>query len=204
MVLKKQSIHLRPANAVFVEGLQFACYLDQAAEGFFRAMLGRDSENIIASAFLDSGHSLSHEHVIFAEDDETIVGMISSFSEKQHRSFSNEPLRRAAKRSSFRLTLMQTLFAPVWRILETIPEGHTYVQGIAINPALRGAGIGSLLVGEVERRAIASGSTTLSLDVSAKNEGAMRLYKRLGMTRYSSWPSAKLLPTFLIRMAKQL
>ncbi len=32
--LKEQSIFLRPAKPEFGEGLQFAYYLDQAAEGF--------------------------------------------------------------------------------------------------------------------------------------------------------------------------
>lgn len=60
MGLKEQSILLRPAKPEFGEGLQFAHYLDQAAEGFFRFMLGSESENIIASAFADSGHPTSN------------------------------------------------------------------------------------------------------------------------------------------------
>ena len=56
--IKEQSVILRPAKPDFSEGLQFAYYLDQAAEGFFRFMLGRESESIIAAAFIDSSHSL--------------------------------------------------------------------------------------------------------------------------------------------------
>ena len=204
MDLKQQSIFLRPAKPEFGEGLQFAHYLDQAAEGFFRVMLGRESESIIASAFIDSGHTLSHENVIFAEVDTKIVGMSSTFSEKQHRIFSDGPLRRAARKNAIRLKLMRTLFAPVWRILETIPEGDFYVQGIAIEPELRGAGIGSLLMNDIENRAKASGSNRLSLDVSAKNDGARRLYKRLGMVESSTWPNSRFLPTVFFRMAKYL
>ncbi len=204
MDIKKQSILLRPAKPDFDEGLQFARYLDQAAEGFFRVMLGRESESIIASAFIDSGHALSHENVVFAEVDRKIVGMSSTFTEKQHRMFSDEPLQRAAKRNAIRLKIVRILFAPVWRVLETIPKGDFYVQGIAIEPELRGAGIGSLLMTDIENRARASGSDRLSLDVSAKNEGAKRLYKRLGMFESSTWPNSKFFPTAFIRMAKHL
>ena len=204
MDFKQQSISLRPAKPDFGEGLKFAHYLDQAAEGFFRVMLGRESESIIASAFTDTGHTLSHENVLFAEVDTNIVGMSSTFIEKQHRLFSDEPLQRAAKRNAIRLKLVRTLFAPMWRILETIPEGDFYVQGIAIKPELRGAGIGSLLMNDIENRAKASGSIRLSLDVSSKNDGARRLYKRLGMVDSSTWPNSRFLPTVFFRMTKYL
>ena len=202
--IKEQTVILRPAEPDFSEGLKFAYYLDQAAEGFFRFMLGRESENIIATAFIDSGHALSHENVIFAEVDTKKVGMSSTFTEKQHRTFSDEPLRRAAKRNAIRLKLMRILFAPVWRILETISEGDFYLQGIAIEPELRGAGIGTLLMNDIENRAKASGSSRLSLDVSAKNDGARRLYKRLGMVETSTWPTSRFLPTVFFRMTKHL
>jgi ribosomal protein S18 acetylase RimI-like enzyme len=201
---KDYSISLRPAKPKFEEGLQFAQYLDQAAEGFFRTMLGRQSDSIIATAFIESGHSLSYENVIFVEVDKKIVGMSSAFSGKQQQKFSDEPLKQAAKRKAIRLWLMQILFAPLWRILETIPEDDFYVQGIAIDPEYRGAGIGSLLMSDIEKRAKASGSKRLSLDVSAKNSGARRLYNRFGMVDSSMWPNSRFLPTILIRMSKNL
>ena len=204
MEIDRQSVLLRPAKPELNEGLQFAKYIDQAAEGFFQVLLGRESENIIASAFMEPGHTLSYENVVFAEIDSKIVGMTSTFSEKQKRVFSEEPLRSSAKRSVIRMKLVRVLFAPLWRILETIPEGDFYVQGIAIDPDHRGAGIGSFLMSDIENRAKASGSSRLSLDVSAKNEGAKRLYKRLGMVESSQWPGSKFLPTVLIRMAKNL
>ncbi|MEW8207076.1 MAG: GNAT family N-acetyltransferase, partial [Candidatus Thiodiazotropha taylori] len=85
-----------------------------------------------------------------------------------------------------------------------IPEGDYYIQGIAIDPEFRGRGIGSLLMDDIESRAKADGFSRLSLDVSAKNEGARRLYKRLGMVESSTWPSSKILPTVFIRMSKYL
>ncbi len=202
--IKEQSVFLRPAKPDFSEGLQFAYYLDQASEGFFRFVLGRESESIIATAFIDSSHALSHENVVFAEVGTKIVGMSSSFTEKQHRSFSEAPLLRAARRNAIRLRLVRTLFAPVWRILETIPEGDLYIQGIAIEPALRGAGIASILMNDIESRAKASKSNRLSLDVSAKNDGARRVYKRHGMVESSMWPNSRFLPTVFIRMSKYI
>lgn len=195
---------IRPANPHYGEGLLFARYMDQAAEGFFGFMLGRNSEQIMASAFCESGHSLSFEHVVFAEHDGVIAGMSSAFTGEQHRGFSEEPLRRAAGSGAFRMRCVQILLRPLWRILNTVAEGDFYVQGMAVEPDLRGAGIGSLLMSDAEVRARNGGSTRLSLDVSEKNERARKLYARRGMVESSHWPSSRLLPTVFVRMTKDL
>jgi ribosomal protein S18 acetylase RimI-like enzyme len=130
--------------------------------------------------------------------------MTSAFTDKQHLLFSDEPLLRAAKSNALRLKFMGIIFAPIWRILETIPEGTLYVQGIAIEAECRGSGIGALLMRDLEDRAKASGSSRLSLDVSAKNSDAMRFYKRLGMEESSVWPNSRFFPKVFIRMSKSL
>ncbi len=97
------------------------------------------------------------------------------------------------------------LFAPLMRIIDSIADGDFYLQAIAVDEELHGAGVGSVLMDSFEERARASGSTRLSLDVSAKNEGARRLYERRGWTVESQWP--KRLPVAglkFYRMTKRL
>ena len=199
-----QAMLLRPARPESGEGLLFARYADEAAEGFFGFMLGPNSEDIIASAFIEPGHTLSYEHVMFAEREGVVVGMSAAYTGAQHRGFSDEPLKRAAGRSALRMRLVRTFLAPLWRILDTVPEGDFYLQGIAVEPELRGARIGSLLMDDVESRARANGSARLSLDVAAKNKGARKLYGRRGMIESSEWPSSRFLPTVFVRMTKDL
>ena len=56
-----------------------------------------------------------------------------------------------------------------------------------------------------EERARASGSTRLSLDVSAKNEGARRFYERRGWNVESQWPKRWAIPGLkFYRMTKGL
>ena len=200
----EQAMLLRPARPESGEGLLFARYLDEAAEGFFGFMLGPNSEGITAAAFMEPGHALSFEHVIFAEREGEVVGMSLSYTGAEHRGFSDEPLKRAAGRSALRMKLVRILLAPLWRILDTVPEGDFYLHGIAVEPELRGAGVGSLLMDDVETRAQAAGSARLSLDVSAKNTGARKLYGRRGMIESSEWPSPRFLPTVFVRMTKDL
>lgn len=199
-----QATLLRPARPESGEGLLFARYLDEAAEGFFGFMLGPNSEGITASAFLEPGHALSYEHVMFAERDGMVVGMSLAYTGAEHRGFSDEPLKRAAGRSALRMKLVRILLAPLWRILDTVPEDDFYLHGIAVEPELRGAGVGSLLMDDVEARGQAAGSARLSLDVAARNKGARKLYGRRGMIESSEWPSSRFLPTVFVRMTKGL
>jgi ribosomal protein S18 acetylase RimI-like enzyme len=203
--MDRRSINLRPANPTLDDGLAFARYLDQAAEGFFRFMLGRRAGHIIATAFAQPDHDLSYQNVTFVERDNVIVGMVSGYTAAQHRRSSRQPLKQAAGRRNLRMRIVLTLFAPLMRIIDSIADGDFYLQAIGVDKELRGDGIGSVLMDSFEERARASGSTHLSLDVSAKNEGACRFYERRGMTVESQWPKRLPMPGLrFYRMAKTL
>ena len=199
-----QRTRLRPATPERDEGLVFARYLDQAADGFFALLLGRGAAGIIADAFTEPGHSLSFEHVVFAERDDVIVGMSLAYTAEQHREFSDEPLERAAGTTARRMKMVRVLLAPLWRILETVPEGDFYLQAIAVDPELRGAGIGSILLEDAVERGTRNGSARLALDVAARNSGARRLYARKGFVESSEWPSPRFVPTLFVRMTRTL
>ena len=65
------------------------------------------------------------------------------------------------------------------------------VHDLAVLPTHRGCGVGRLLLEEAERRARARGSSKLTLEVHATNEGAIRLYRRFG---FGSWDT----PTWFV------
>jgi ribosomal protein S18 acetylase RimI-like enzyme len=203
--MDRHSIVLRTAKPTFDEGLAFARYFDEAAEGFFRFMLGRRAEQIIAGAFAQPDHDLSHQYVTFAEYDNVIVGMVSGYTAEQHRRSSRQPLKEAAGRRNLRMMIVLTLFAPLMRIIDSIADGDSYLQAIAVDTELRGDGVGSVLMDSFENRARDSGSTRLSLDVSAKNEDARRFYERRGMTITAQWPKRLPIPGLrFYRMARTL
>ena len=87
---------------------------------------------------LDAGHvrpgdlpRLTARARQFAERDGRVVGMSLAYTGEQHREFSDEPLERAAGRAARRMKMTRLLLAPLWRILETVPEGDFYLQAIA-------------------------------------------------------------------------
>ena len=203
--MDRNSITLRPANPTEDDGLAFARYLDEAAEGFFRFMLGRRAKHIIAAAFAQSDHDLSYQNVTFAERDNVIVGMVSGYTAEQHRRSSRQPLKQAAGQWNLRMRIVLVLFAPLMRIIDSISDVDFYLQAIAIDKELRGDGVGSVLMDFFEERARASGAARLSLDVSAKNKGARRFYERRGMIVESQWPKRLKIPALkFYRMTRMI
>ena len=203
--MDRHSIVLRAAKPTFDEGLVCGRYLDEAVEGFFRFMFGPRAAQIIAKAYTQPRHSFSFENATYAEHDKQIVGMALGFTAEQRRCFSDKPLKKAAGFPALRMRAMKILCAPLLRILKTIADGDFYLLAIAIDKELRGEGVGSALMDSIEERARASGSTRVSLDVAAKNEGARRLYERRGMTVESQWPKRLPIPGLrFYRMAKVL
>lgn len=203
--MNQRSIALRDARPTLDEGLVFARYLNEAAEGFFRFWLGTRAADIIAKAYTQPDHDHSYQNVIFAEHAEVIVGMALGFTAEQHYRSSRRPLKQAAGYHVLRMMIVSAVCAPLMRILSTIAEGEFYLLAIAVDKTLRGKSVGTILLDSIEQRAVASGSSRLALDVSAANEGACRLYERRGMTVESQWPKRLVIPGLrILRMTKAL
>lgn len=198
-------LRLRPATATLEEGRHFAGYLDTAADGMFRLLLGRRFDRIIGEAYLGPGHDLSYETTVFAELDGHIVGMASAYSSAQHQMSTDAPLRKAAGVRFMRMAVLGSLATGLLSFMDDVPAGDFYLQAVAVSDDQRGAGIGSLLIDDAERQAIAAGCTRLALDVGVKNKSARALYERRGMNVVAESPSVVLTPgTGVLRMVKSL
>jgi ribosomal protein S18 acetylase RimI-like enzyme len=205
MANTKPPISLRPASPTVEDGLVFARLLDEAQEGAFRAMLGRRASDIVAHAFVQPGHELSYQHVTFAESEGCLVGMASGYSAEAHRAFTDEALRAAAGWRRYRMAAFERLARRMLQFMDTVPEDDFYVRAIAVDAGHRGMGVGTLLLGSLERTAQTVGSSRFALDVASKNRRARRLYERLGMSAQAESPRWFGLPnTNLIRMTKPL
>jgi len=66
-------------------------------------------------------------------------------------------------------------FCAFWLVLDEI-----HINNVAVLPALRGQGIGTQLMRRVFDEARRMGAKRATLEVRASNEGARRLYERLG------------------------
>jgi ribosomal protein S18 acetylase RimI-like enzyme len=199
------SITVRPAVASIDEGLLFAQYLNMAADGAFRALLGKDYDQVIAEAFLSPGHDLSHEFVVFAERSGRIAGMVSGYTSQQHAQSSDNPLRRAAGFRMVRMAAFSMLGRGLKKFIKTVPDGDYYLQAIAVDDQYRGSGIGTTLLDHSEEIARTEGCSRIVLDVALNNAGIRRLYEHRGMEVGATSPPILFIPsTRAHRMAKRL
>ena len=85
---------------------------------------------------------------------------------------------------------LPAMFVPLQQLEDQAP-GTWYVNVVATYPEFRGQGLGSSLMQLAGRLADTSGCKGLSLVVADANEGARRLYSRLGFEEITTRPMVK-------------
>ena len=78
---------------------------------------------------------------------------------------------------------------------DAVGADEFHIDLVAVGPSSRGMGIGTALMLKAEEKAESTGKHTMSLGVIAENEGAIRLYERLGYRTTRTWRG------FLVRLA---
>ncbi len=69
-------------------------------------------------------------------------------------------------------------------LLDERCHGHEFkVDTLAVDPVYRGLGIGTRLMRRAEAKAKAMGKSVMTLAVIGENDGAIRLYERLGLEK---------------------
>ena len=203
--MASESVTVRPAVATIDEGLLFARYLNAAADGAFRALLGRDYDRVIGEAYLSPGHDLSYANAVFAEQSGRVAGMASGYTSQDHAQSSDDPLRRAAGFRMVRMATFSVLGRGMKRFIKTVPDGDYYLLAVAVDHQYRGSGIGTTLLDYSEETGRAAGCARIVLDVAENNVGACQLYEHRGMKVEATSPSILRIPnTRAYRMIKPL
>ncbi len=198
-------VAIRPAQPNRADGEQFARYADIAADGLLSWVFGKGYVGIVGRAFVEAGHDLSYEHAWFAEADGAIGGMVSGYSAADHERSGSGPVIRAAGLRSIRMLATGLFAVRLFRFMDRLAGDDWYLQAVAVDPANRGAGIGSRLLDHAEAVAARAGAGRLALDVAVGNEGARRLYEHRGMTIEATSPSIPFMGgTAVHRMTKPL
>ncbi len=72
-------------------------------------------------------------------------------------------------------------------------QGHSlYLEDLYVQPAYRGQGIGTALLGRVASVAISQGCSRLDWSVLTWNEPAIRVYEQIGAARMDQWRRMRL------------
>jgi ribosomal protein S18 acetylase RimI-like enzyme len=149
------------------EGLPLYLWRQMAEDGEDPWEIGRER------AARDSG-SFSFRNSVVAEVGGKIAGAIIGYpiaTEPETIDTANTP----------------NMFVPLLE-LENLAAGTWYINAVAVFPEARGLGVGSKLMRHAEQRASELGLRGPSLIVSDANQGARRLYERLGYTEVARRP----------------
>lgn len=131
---------------------------------------------------LDSNH-FSHRFV-WVWCDDAVRGLMIVFTREEMR----HSLRNADYLSCFSPAELAVLaFRQArWRVPVSYKNEEAYIQNICVAAEARGRGIGTEMLRHCFERLSGMGITSVSLDVSAANEGARRLYEKLGFQAVKS------------------
>ena len=198
------AIIIREAKPDLAEGLVFAQFFDEASEGFFKKMLGTKIYDIIADAYLKSNNEYSFENAMMIEYNSKIVGTASGYTLEEKEGFKKKILTQFSGGAKLRIMMFSVVGKVLSRFLGPRGKEDYYLQSIAVSSHIRGKGLGQRLLKHTCKIAVKKGSKTLSLDVSSKNENAIKSYKKFGMEIVSVWPDFLNLPPVFTRMAKEL
>ena len=172
--MTSDDITLRPARREESTAIArlFLISSDGLAEYIWRRLAapGDSVAEVGARRYAREGFAFSYENCIIAEQGGRVLGMVHSFPMQEDPD--------AAPESD-----------PVLRPYSELEDyGSLYISGIALFPEFRGTGVGKRLMDAAAGRARALGLPRLSLICFERNEGAMRLYARLGFKELARRP----------------
>ena len=137
--------------------------------------------------------SVDPENCLFAIVDGELSGVLA-FQMTGHEFYQLNLRTAFEKFSPFRAGLV--IFNLILLAFEdAVGPDEFHIDLVAVVPSSRGMGIGTALMLKAEEKAESTGKHTMSLGVIAENEGAIRLYERLGYRTTRTWRG------FLVRLA---
>jgi ribosomal protein S18 acetylase RimI-like enzyme len=145
----------------------------------FQFLFGKKEKAIWKLSQLVSleNNAFSYNRIIVDSERDLIRGILIENDQKHNRLETRDFLKTFGFWSLVRLFLGQILLFPILSHKQS--EGR-YIQNVSVDPRFRGLGIGTALVKTAIARAEEDKTTGLFLDVSKKNEGALKLYKKIG------------------------
>ena len=158
----------------------FTNLLSLSAPIFFTVIFGSDVSSVVQNLFRRPKNLFRFEHSYFIEVDDTKAGMILGYDWKTKR---EEEWRTGLLLIKF---MKLGFFARIPALLKALSlveraeDNEYYISNVAVYPEFRGANLGTNLLLRVEEEAESCGATKMALDVEADNQGAIKLYNRLG------------------------
>ena len=121
----------------------------------------------------------SYQNGLVAVREEQVVGLALSVPASRYHQGWDVPRRLLRRGPRFLLRLLPAVLDLRRSTLAPPPEAY-YLGILAVAPCLRGQGIGTRLLAEVQCRAVQAGCQSVCLHAERGNAGARRFYERHG------------------------
>lgn len=180
-----KKIYIRPAKSDDAPAAAQLMYY--AGPSYVLTFFGKPESKairVLRSMFRLPYHTTSYTYAFVAEDEGGVLGLLSGLDSKSWR---------ASKLASQMYTAIWFVVVTPWQIprmigafydfaraFSPVSDEEYYVENLAVLPERRRQGIGKQLMEFAEKQAQAKGLKRMVLDVETENEGARRLYQRLG------------------------
>jgi ribosomal protein S18 acetylase RimI-like enzyme len=172
----------QPEDAPVVAQLMY-----YASSSYMLAFFGRPESRaigVLRRMFSLPRHTTSYTYAFVAEYEGDIVGSFSGFDGKSWRvsaraSWLYGPIWFAVT-PPWQIPRMIAAFGDFNKAMPLISNEEYHIGHLAVLPEKRRQGIGKQLIEFAENQARAKGLKRVTLSVEVENEGARRLYERLG------------------------
>lgn len=176
------AVTLRPATPD--DALDAAPLIYAAGPALFNVMFGpreRDVLRFFEALFRLPRNPFSYENAVLAEQGGRVVGLAICADAAVRRRIGRRMFWLAPRlRGPFALLRRLPHVLDIMACATDPPPEAFYLSILAVAPASRGQGIGSLLLEEVQRQAQAAGCRCIALHTELDNVAAQRLYARHG------------------------
>ena len=151
-----------------------------SAERFFPAVFGPRIGDALERLSAGRGTLFSHEHALVAEAAGSTAGILVGYTGAQKQA--EDPRTGLGLLRLLGWDFLKRLgrLLSLQRTIGSLGRVEYSVSNVAVYPGHRGRGIGGILLARAEQEASRAGCYSLVLDVETDNEGAIRLYERLG------------------------
>jgi len=169
----------RPDDAPLAAQLLYLS-MDAPANLLFGVRAGCSVADMLAALFTCEGGRLSFRHASIAEADGKVAGLLIAYPAKFLTRLDLETGRHVLALSGLTsiVHLIRRLFP--YRNVREAEGGEYYVSNLAVLPRLQRRGVGACLLACADEQARAAGLQKCSLMVTLDNDGARRLYERMG------------------------
>lgn len=171
-------IIVRPMNGAD-DRTAVATLIYDTDEGLFGFLFGRKHKAVsrLSQLVKRKNNAFSYQRIMIAMQEGHVAGILIESDPKQQNDDNK------AFSAVFNWIELTGLFMKTVLLFPLFSEARIkgrYIQNISVSKQAQGQGIGTLLIKDAIARAKADIIGTLTLDVSIANEGARRLYQRLG------------------------